>query len=152
MKTVYKYINFESLPTEGRKTSLWVVRNNKSRASLGSIKWAGAWRQYIFEPITVPCIFSSGCLEDIRHFIKQLMDERSGSKKPGTALFEIPGKVQMNIQLLGDKVVATINAAMRDLECPGSSPCKAPSMMAVGTKSHPFAAPCCNSSLSEVIS
>ena len=74
MKTQYKYINFEKV-AETPKTSSWICRNNRSNDDLGMIKWYGPWRQY--------CYFSAGgaiynpdCLDDIKDFIKQLMDER----------------------------------------------------------------------------
>ncbi len=38
--------------------------------------------------------------------------------------------------------IAMMNAAIIVLEWPGSSPCSAPSKMAVGTKSHACAEPC----------
>jgi hypothetical protein len=39
---------------------------------LGTIRWWGAWRQYVFFP-GAGCLFSAGCLEDINAQIRELM-------------------------------------------------------------------------------
>ena len=74
MKTKYKYIHFDQIPSK-TKTSIWLCLNNKSLGTLGWVKWHGAWRQYCFfpQPTTV---FNKGCMEDINDFITQLMEER----------------------------------------------------------------------------
>lgn len=74
MKTTYKYISFEKGSCSGI-TERWIIRNRESYDFLGEIKWASCWRQYCLFTCS-DIVFSSGCLEDIRDFIKQLMDER----------------------------------------------------------------------------
>lgn len=78
MKTKYKYINFELLEKR-EKTSIYICLSNKSRDSLGLIKWYGPWRQYCFFP-SPNTIFNRGCNTDINDFITQLMDERKSKK------------------------------------------------------------------------
>jgi len=76
MKTRYKYINFAKV-SETPKTSVWACNNNSSGDLLGRVGWYPGWRQYCFLP-TPETIFSTGCMEDICDFIKQLHDERKG--------------------------------------------------------------------------
>jgi hypothetical protein len=47
---------------------------------LGIIKWHSPWRQYWFEPADGTG-WSSGCLDEVRDFIKSLMDERKDLKR-----------------------------------------------------------------------
>jgi hypothetical protein len=70
MKTIFKYIHFE-LEEEKQKTNVYYCRNNKSNEILGVVKWYGSWRQYSFFPFK-NTVFSTGCLNDIISFIKQL--------------------------------------------------------------------------------
>ena len=72
MKTEYEYIEFSPLVATG-KTSKWLCRNRNDGDSgaLGEVKWYGAWRQYCYFP-TVQAVYSSGCLNDIMDFLKQL--------------------------------------------------------------------------------
>ncbi len=74
MKTKYKYICFEQLEKR-EKTNIYICLNNKSRNSLGLIKWYGPWRQYCIFP-SVNSVFNRECNNDINNFITQLMDER----------------------------------------------------------------------------
>jgi len=69
-----QYISFERQPLRG-KTSRWLVINNRHGDELGVIRWYGAWRQYTFEA-EPECVFSAGCLDDIRGFIRELMAVR----------------------------------------------------------------------------
>jgi hypothetical protein len=70
MKTEYEFIHF--IKTDQKKiTSVWSVRNNRSKEELGIVKWYPAWRQYSYFP-TVQAVYSAGCLMDIIDFIKQL--------------------------------------------------------------------------------
>ncbi len=75
MKTEYKHIRFQDLSAQypRRKTSTYNCWNH-SEILLGCVEWKSGWRQYIFEPNQA--VFSAGCLQDISHFIKQLMDAR----------------------------------------------------------------------------
>lgn len=73
MQTEYKYIRFIQT-TKFKKTSVWQCRSVEDNYLLGTVKWYGAWRQYCY--FTNDSIYHGGCLQDIAHFIKQLMDER----------------------------------------------------------------------------
>ncbi len=75
MKTQYKHIEFERIkPEKKRKTLIFICRNHNFE-NLGYIEWNNGWRQYCFSP-EEECVFSKSCLEDINHFIQQLMDDR----------------------------------------------------------------------------
>lgn len=83
MKTKYKHIYFEdiSVAYPKRKTSTYVCKNHLEIV-LGWISWASSWRQYTFTPRrTEELIFAASCLDDISHFIKQLMNKRAVDKK-----------------------------------------------------------------------
>jgi hypothetical protein len=69
MKAV-KFVEFNLVGLKP-KTEIYGVRNIKSQAILGYVKWYSSWRQYCFlpEPNT---IFSVGCMEDIRDFTRDL--------------------------------------------------------------------------------
>ena len=55
---------------------------------MGLIKWMPQWRRYCYYPphTGAKIILSDECLEDIQHFIRQLMemrkDERATQSKP----------------------------------------------------------------------
>lgn len=77
--TENKYIRFEPLESK-TKTGVWWIRNNKSDAVLGEIKWHGAWRQYCFYPAALT-IFNRDCLDTINEFIVELMDKRKTAEQ-----------------------------------------------------------------------
>jgi len=54
------------------KTSVFMVFSKKEDL-LGEIRWFAQWRQYCFFPED-DCVFSKGCMQDINHFIEQLME------------------------------------------------------------------------------
>jgi len=58
-----------------RKTRVYSINSRSRRMSLGLITWHGAWRQYVFAP-NEKTIWSQDCLEDVRTFIKHLMNLR----------------------------------------------------------------------------
>jgi hypothetical protein len=74
MKTEYKYIHFEKVQHSG-KTEKWECINNHSNCVLATIKWYAPWRQYSFFS-EYGSVFNLDCLNDINHFITQLMDAR----------------------------------------------------------------------------
>ena len=77
-----KYIDFILIPRKPkRKTDIYEVVSSDSGHLLGSIRWYGPWRQYCFSP-QGDTIYSGGCLDEIKEFIKELMDKRKESKKP----------------------------------------------------------------------
>lgn len=67
MKTKYKFIYFEQL-----ESSLWLCKNNKSKATLGLVQWYSKWKQYVFSQYSEDVIFSVDCLKNIIDFIEQL--------------------------------------------------------------------------------
>lgn len=58
-----EYILFEEQPVE-KKTRIVTVRNRRSLAPLGELRWHGPWRQYCFFP-QGDTIFNPGCMERI---------------------------------------------------------------------------------------
>lgn len=62
------------------KTSVWEVRNKKSKDKLALIKWNGNWRQYCMYPVEEP-VFSSGCLFEVEKFLKGVNSEHKDRKK-----------------------------------------------------------------------
>jgi len=80
MRTKYKHIHFEKreLPPT-RKTEEWICWN-ESKQYLGDVRWDNGWRQYCWFQedggIVGPTKMAASCLDDISHFIKQLMDAR----------------------------------------------------------------------------
>lgn len=78
-----KWIEFEHCPPkEGKKTSLWIVKNKESCTTIGLVKWYSAWRTYAFFPAN-DTIFEDDCLYDIAQFIKDKMTERIANKING---------------------------------------------------------------------
>ena len=74
-----KYLEFSTIE-EKPKTKIIRVWSRKSGDRLGLIKWFGRWRQYAFFPED-NTIFNTECLEDIRIYIKGMMEERRETKK-----------------------------------------------------------------------
>jgi len=81
MKTEYKYIRMDQCCDTG-KTTVWNVNSTSTETCLGTIAWYGAWRKYCFFPYH-STVFHDGCLQDICHFIGQLMAERKAKHTPG---------------------------------------------------------------------
>ena len=72
----YRYIHFVEKQTDpGRKTKIWSCQNSRSGVELGEVRWHGPWRQYCYFP-TVQAVYSEGCLEDVRDFIRKQMEAR----------------------------------------------------------------------------
>lgn len=61
------------------KTKVISIINKKTLFPLGVIRWYGAWRAYCFEPYD-GCVFSSGCLTDLTHFLDELNREQKEQK------------------------------------------------------------------------
>lgn len=78
MKTEYKHLLFTEIFNQRRKTRQFYVFNRTTDCDLGYIEWDRGWRQYVYvTPQTeIPYKFSRGCLDDLSHFIGQLMAER----------------------------------------------------------------------------
>jgi hypothetical protein len=67
------YLYFNELNTDAKiKTRLWEVMNTSTDAVLGRIKFYGAWRKYIFQPLTnTLTLFDAKCLREIADFCEQ---------------------------------------------------------------------------------
>lgn len=78
LKTEYDYIVFIELDCPERKTRVFECRTKSDDFYLGSIYWDTGWRRYILDPTAESHRLSEGCLLDIAHFIRQIMDERLG--------------------------------------------------------------------------
>ena len=77
-RAMSEYIEFVEVADTG-KTLIFDVRSTSSGASLGMVKWHGAWRQYVL--MTAPhVIFNTDCLDSIIHFIMGLMHAREMEK------------------------------------------------------------------------
>jgi len=75
LQTEYQYIKFEELPNLATpKTKHWCCINKRVDSVVGWVCWDNGWRQYVFTP-KFKCIFSTGCLKDVIHFIEQVMSE-----------------------------------------------------------------------------
>lgn len=78
MKIKYKYIRFEKDEkySNNHKTEKYYCVNNSGDYYLGFVKWYPQWRQYCFyiqKDWIISCaMFSSGCLDDISDFLKQI--------------------------------------------------------------------------------
>jgi hypothetical protein len=78
MKTEYQYMLFSQVGDTG-KTSVWDIVQKGTLNTLGQVKWYGPWRCYSFHT-KANCVFNESCLDDIKHFIKQLMDARKQAR------------------------------------------------------------------------
>ena len=70
----YKHILFTDLSNPARKTKTFKCGNHTG-TDLGWVRWECRWRQYCFFPIGTT-LYSKSCLDDISHFINQLMELR----------------------------------------------------------------------------
>lgn len=70
--TVGTHIGFKDVGmTESGKTRRYKVYSLEDNFLLGTIGWHGAWRKYIFSPVTTyQTIFEEVCLSEIGDFIK----------------------------------------------------------------------------------
>lgn len=69
-----KHLEF-AIIAELPKTKVFSVKNKDNGTTLGTIRWHGAWRQYVFEPVQ-ETIWSSDCLQDLTDYLKKLKEER----------------------------------------------------------------------------
>lgn len=77
-----KWMKFKIDFLAGKKkiTKTIKVYDRSESFVLGIIKWSAQWRQYAFYP-EANCLFSEGCLQDIRDEINTLMEERKLRRK-----------------------------------------------------------------------
>lgn len=69
------YIN--QCHAKGLKTKVYAIRKDDTTGLaylLGTIKWSGGWRQYVFQP-EANTIWSNSCLLNIRAFLGVANDE-----------------------------------------------------------------------------
>ena len=59
-----KYLHFDELPNDGRKTRRFHVFSVRQGTVLGRIAWFGRWRQYVFEP-NPGTVFNNECLTSL---------------------------------------------------------------------------------------
>lgn len=69
------YTNFTEIHDTG-KTKVWSVDNANDGSHLGKVRWHGAWRKYVFQPIDGWSIWSADCLRDVADFLQLQMAER----------------------------------------------------------------------------
>ncbi len=83
MNTEYKHLIFtkQLSKSKSRKTEVWSCEN-RSEQYLGMVSWYSPWRQYCWFQedggMHSPTVMAASCLDDLSHFIKQLMDQRKG--------------------------------------------------------------------------
>lgn len=81
MKTEYKHFRFNPAGVVNTAQSYECIEK-RNGACLGGVAWMRKWQEYVFIPeiqeeVKDGPLFSGGCLADIQHFIKQLMDARA---------------------------------------------------------------------------
>ncbi len=72
-----KYLDFVLVHDTG-KTQVYSVDSRSQHARLATIRWYGAWRQYVLEPES-ETVWNTTCLMDIVEFIDELMAARKAS-------------------------------------------------------------------------
>jgi len=79
---VGQYMTAELAPRqpESGKTMRWIIRNRRSEALLGGVRFYPQWRCYVFEPET-ECVFSVGCLRDIADFMERQTAAQKAERK-----------------------------------------------------------------------
>lgn len=77
-----KHLNFLEEWSKTGKTKVITILSMHDDTKLGTISWSGAWRQYVFSPVTsFETIWSHDCLEDLRNFIIVLNKEQKERNK-----------------------------------------------------------------------
>lgn len=83
MERIGKYLSVREVPPPAaggmRKTCVWEVFNHDNGARLGTVKWHGAWRCYVFRPeitTTTFTVFHDGCLREIADFLTSVRKRR----------------------------------------------------------------------------
>lgn len=75
----FEYLVLEQVPDDKKKTMMIDVLSRRHGDKLGTIKWYGPWRQYVFTP-EPGTLYSAGCLADIETSIVELMNDRKTSR------------------------------------------------------------------------
>lgn len=71
------YLTFQDVTPDGRLTHIVEVIAVRSGDLLGTIRWFGSWRQYVFAP-EPECAFNVGCMKTIETNVQVLNDIRKG--------------------------------------------------------------------------
>lgn len=77
--TAEKYITFETRIYAHKRTSNYLVRNIRTNAICGEVKWYGGFRKFCFFPSS-GFLFDPSCLRLIADFIDDLMAKRRKKK------------------------------------------------------------------------
>ena len=89
----YKYITIFPAPKEDEKLNdrlVYGIINNRNKDAIGYLYYDRKWKQFVFQSVP-DCIFSTGCLEDIKSYMEELNKEekqqevnlRFPDEKPG---------------------------------------------------------------------
>lgn len=76
-----EYLLFKDITPPDRKTTILEVISRSSNIKLGTIKWYGAWRQYVFYP-EYNTLWNRDCLTVINIVITDLMNIRKHRALP----------------------------------------------------------------------
>ena len=80
---VKTWLTFDEVHDTG-KTKVWDVYNAENGSKLGSVKWHGAWRQYVYDTSTANygVVWNPDCMDELNEFIRARMTEwRDGKKR-----------------------------------------------------------------------
>lgn len=66
------YLKFQlQAPLSGRKLPTWRVSSAVNGEHLGTVKWRGGWRRYVFEPRDdCTTAYDAGCLKELASFLQ----------------------------------------------------------------------------------
>ena len=64
------YLDFREMPTPLKKTKVFAVLNTLAKIPLGTIRFHGAWRKYLFVP-DAGTMFDPDCLDEISKFARE---------------------------------------------------------------------------------
>lgn len=74
-----KYLTFEDVTPDDRKTAIHDIYNMVTGDDIGRILWYGGWRKYVWE--IGDWRFDSQCLRDLADHIDMLMEARKRRKQ-----------------------------------------------------------------------
>jgi len=69
------WLNFREVKDTG-KTKIWAITNSQNGSYLGTVRWSGPWRQYIYHTDDQNVIWNNSCMGELIAFIQARMDER----------------------------------------------------------------------------
>lgn len=73
LKAEYKYIDIQQsqIPTSINPADIYYIVRTKNKTMLGTIEFYNIWQKWVFAP-NGNTVYSSRCLEDLKHFIDRL--------------------------------------------------------------------------------